>query len=331
MSTVWIVHQYASTPETGMGGRHFYLAEELAKLGHKVYVIASAANHLLTKPPKITEKFKIESVAGFNFVWVQMPEYVEAHSKQRVINWFLFPWRIQKLAKLIPEKPDAILCSSPSPIAFLGAERLAKKFKSRLLFVVRDIWPLTLVELGGYSPKHPFIQIMQWIENRAYKKSHATISNMKNSVEHMVEHGLKREKFSWIPNGFSLREVSEKKSIDSVVAAQIPSGKFIIGYTGTFGLANDLYSLVDAAKLLTEYPGIEFVLVGGGREKAALESYISKNRIRNVKLLNFIPKEQVQSMLSRFDVLAIGAKREPLYRFGVSPNKLFDYLYAGKP
>lgn len=137
--TIWIIHQYASTSETGMGGRHFYLADELGKLGYKVYVIAAGYTHLLRKPPALKDRFSFEAQDNFTFVWVNMPEYKEAHSKQRVLNWFLFPWRLQKLAKIIPDKPDAILCSSPSPIAFLGAEKLAKKFKARLVFEVRDI------------------------------------------------------------------------------------------------------------------------------------------------------------------------------------------------
>ncbi|MBF4317793.1 glycosyltransferase WbuB, partial [Vibrio anguillarum] len=157
--TVWIVQQYASTPATGIGGRHYYLGRELVKLGYKVYLIASASHHLLREKPVLNQPFKIETLEeGFYFVWVNMPDYTEAHSKQRALNWFLFPWQIQKLARKIADKPDAVLSSSPSLIAFLGAQRLAKKFKARLVFEVRDIWPLTLTEIGGYSPKHHFIR-----------------------------------------------------------------------------------------------------------------------------------------------------------------------------
>src|SRR5690554_4522725 len=122
MKTIWIVNQYASTPSTGVGGRHFYLAQELAKQGHKVYVIASSANHLLRSSPNLEGRVTLEPIAGFTFVWIKMPQYAEAHSRQRALNWFLFPWRILKLARLIPDKPDAVLCSSPSPMAFLGAQ-----------------------------------------------------------------------------------------------------------------------------------------------------------------------------------------------------------------
>ncbi len=331
MKTVWIVHQYASTPETGIGGRHYYLAQELAKKGYTVYLIASSSNHLLYEYPELSDEITFESTAGFTFAWIKMPPYAEAHSKQRAFNWFLFPWRIQKLARRIKDKPDAVLCSSPSPIAFLGAQRLAKKFKARLIFEVRDIWPLTLTELGGYSVNHPFIRLMQWVEDKAYRDSDRVVSNLKNAVEHMVERGLDREKFTWIPNGFSLDEVRHPAPLTDSQIQHMPQNKFIIGYTGTFGLANDLYTLVDAAELLKEFTDIHFVFVGGGKDKEQLSQYIEKKAINNISLLGFIKKNQIQSMLGIFDLLAVGAQKEPMYRFGVSPNKLFDYLYAAKP
>lgn len=329
--TIWIVHQYASTPETGMGGRHFYLAQELAKQGHKVYVIASSANHLLHSQPKLTGDITFEPVAGFTFVWVNIPAYSEAHSKQRALNWFLFPWRIQKLAKLIADKPDAVLCSSPSPIAFLGAQRLAKKFKAKLVFEVRDIWPLTLTEIGGYSPKHPFIRLMQWVENKAYKDSDRVVSNLKNSVEHMVEHGLQKDKFTWVANGFSLDEVNQNTPLAPEVKESLPKDKFIIGYTGTLGVANSLDTLLEAAELLKEQKDIAFVLVGRGKEKVQLQASVKEKQLSNVTFIDPIPKVQIQAMLAEFDACFIGWLKDELYRFGIGANKIPEYLYSGKP
>ncbi|EGR1264336.1 glycosyltransferase family 4 protein [Vibrio cholerae] len=330
--TVWIVQQYASTPATGIGGRHYYLGRELVKLGYKVYLIASASHHLLREKPVLNQPFKIETLEeGFYFVWVNMPDYTEAHSKQRALNWFLFPWQIQKLARKIADKPDAVLSSSPSLIAFLGAQRLAKKFKARLVFEVRDIWPLTLTEIGGYSPKHPFIRLMQWVEDKAYRDSDVVVSNLKNSVEHMAGRGMARDKFSWVPNGFSLDEVNQKIPLNHTAAAQLPKNKFIIGYTGTLGVANALQTLVEAAERLQEYTEIAFVLVGAGKEKAALQSLVAEKQLRNIFFIEPIPKVEIQSILSEFDACYIGLTKDPLFRFGVSPNKLFDYLYSGKP
>ena len=329
--TVWIINQYASTPETGMGGRHFYLSQELAKLGYKVYLIAESHHHLLRAPPVMDEVIQFEYTQGFTFVWVKLPRYKQAHSNLRVLNWFLFPLRIQKLKKLIRDSPDVILCSSPSPIAFLGAQRLAKKFSCRLVFEVRDIWPLTLTEIGGYSAKHPFIRFMQKVENRAYKVSDRVVSNLENSVEHMVGHGMQEDKFLWVANGFSLDEVEMNVPLNLRAQEFIPKDGFVVGYTGSLGVANALDTLLLAALILKEFSDIKFVLVGEGNQKAVLKAIASQNGLTNVIFIDAIPKVEIQAVLRQFDACYIGWLKDDLYRFGIGANKIPEYLYSGKP
>lgn len=329
--TLWIINQYGSTPDSGFGGRHYYLARELAKLGHKVYIIASASHHLLREPRIFDTPYKLESVDGFTLVWVKMPEYSQAHSKQRVLNWLLFPWRIQKLAKILPDKPDTVLSSSPSPFVFLGAQRLAKRFNSRLVFEVRDIWPLTLTEIGGFSTRHPLVCLMQWVEDKAYREADAVVSNLKNSVEHMVSRGMRQDKYTWVPNGFSMDEVSQNVSLNASTASQLPTDKFIVGYTGTIGVANSLNTLIEAADQLREYTRIAFVLVGDGKEKKTLKQSVESRALSNVFFIEPIPKVEIQAMLSRFDACYIGWLDNSLYRFGIGANKIPEYLYSAKP
>lgn len=314
-----------------MGGRHYYLAKELAKLGHNVYLIASSANHLLREQQHLKESYRISKVAGFSFVWVRMPPYKEAHSKQRALNWFIFPWRLMKLSGLIPDSPDAIICSSPSPMAFLGAYRLAKKHRATLVFEVRDIWPLTLTEIGGYSVKHPFIKLMQWIEDWAYRCSDKVVSNLKNAIEHMTSRGMAASKFSWVPNGFCLEEANASIPLDERIVDKLPRDKFLIGYTGTMGVANALYTLLDAAEILKSFEDIAFVLVGSGKEKAKLQSLAAGKGLKNVVFLDAVPKASIYAMLSHFDACFIGWLNDGLYRFGIGANKIPEYFYSGKP
>lgn len=329
--TIWIINQYASTPETGIAGRHYYIAKSLANLGYDVNVIAASYTHLLRNPVKVKNDFKIQQVQkAFNFVWVNMPKYTEAHSKQRVFNWFTFAWKLPKLKEVLT-KPDVIIYSSPSLVGYLGAEKLAKKINVPLVFEVRDIWPLTLCEVGGYSTNHPFIKLLQIIEKRAYKNSDFIISNLKNSYNHMQSLGMNPNKFAWIPNGFLKEEVENADPLEAHTVEQLPKDKFVIGYAGTFGVANALDSLISAASQLTQYSDIAFALVGQGKLKAKLQNQVTKLGLKNIYFVDAIPKPQVQSVLQTFDVCYIGLTKDPLFRFGVSPNKLFDYLYSGKP
>lgn len=135
-------------------------------------MIAGRYSHLLRNPKQFSEKYLIEEITpNFSFVWINLPEYAEAHSKQRVLNWFKFAWALRGLKNSSLQKPDVILYSSPSPIGSLAAQYLAQSFKVPFIFEVRDIWPLTLIELGGHSANHPFIRLMQWIEDRSYQKA----------------------------------------------------------------------------------------------------------------------------------------------------------------
>lgn len=330
--TFWFINQYSSTPETAMGGRHYYLAQELAKKGHQVYVIAGRYSHLLRNPKKFEEQYLVEEIIpNFSFVWVNLPEYQEAHSKQRVLNWFKFSWLLRNMADVIPAKPDVILYSSPSLIGYLGAKYLANKVKALFIFEVRDIWPLTLMELGGHSPSHPFIKFMQWIEDRAYRKADYVFSNLYNAIEHMQSRGLDSSKFHWIPNGVSLEEVSQKEPLSTETVTQLPQNKFIIGYTGTIGVANAIDDLIEAAQMLSNNPHLHFVLVGSGKEKDNLIQKVNTFGLQNITFIDAIPKKQIQSMLEQFDVCYIGWQQNSLYRFGIAPNKLPEYLYAGKP
>lgn len=330
--SVWIINQYASTPETAYGGRHFYLAQELARQGYKVYIIAGSYSHLLHTSRELDNDFLVEEIEdNFHFVWVKLSKYKDAHSKKRIINEFLFSKQIAKLPRQINSIPDVILHSSPALISYFGVKYLTHHYKVPYVFEVRDIWPLTLMKLGGYSKNHPFIKLLQWIEDQAYKKADYVFSNLPNAVEHMQSRGMNKDKFTWIANGVSLDELENKEALSKDILDQIPSDKFIVGYTGTLGEANAMCYLIEAAAILKDNLDIHFVLVGAGKSKAGLIKKAECLGLDNITFIEPIEKIKVQSMLALFDVCYIGWQKKSLYRFGIAANKIPEYLYSAKP
>ena len=330
--TIWIINQYASTLSAGMGGRHLYLAEELAKQGHTVYLIAGSYSHLLHTTKTFKTEFLVEKIEdNFHFVWVKLPKYTNAHSKKRIINEFLFSKQLTKLTQQIDDSPDIILHSSPALISYFGARYLTCHYKAPYVFEVRDIWPLTLMKLGGYSEKHPFIKLLQWIEDQAYQKSDYVFSNLPNAVEHMQSRGMNKDKFTWIANGISLAELDNKAALSKEVLKKIPSDKFIVGYTGTLGEANAMDYLIEAAAMLKDNLAVHFVLVGAGKSKASLIKKAKRLDLNNITFIEPIEKIQIQSMLALFDVCYIGWHKKSMYRFGIAANKIPEYMYSGKP
>lgn len=327
MARIWLINQYSTTPATGMGGRHHYLARELAKQGHEVTVIAASWHHLL-READAPDQPQTEYVDGYRFHRVNMPRYKGAHSKARIRNWFMFAYKIRRLDRQLGEKPDVILYSSLSLIGYLGAERLAKRLGVRLVFEVRDPWPLTLTEGLGVSPRHPFVRFLQWIEDRAYRKSDAIVANFEGGIEHMVTRGADRAKFTWVSNGVSLDEAEACEPLAQEIMDQIPQQGLRIAYVGTLGHMNELDTLIDA---MAKVEGASAVIVGKGPARARLEQKVADLGLSNVVFVGAIPKRQVHSLLKHCDACWIGWKISALYAFGISANKLFDYLFSGKP
>lgn len=329
MKTIWIINQDATTPETGYAGRSYYFAEELAKLGYKVYLIAGGYSHLHFNSPNVKSTIEITYQSNFNFVWIKLPKYKNAHSKKRILNWFIFSYKIPELLNHISSKPDFIIYSSPPLIGFLGVLRLKKLTKAKLIFEVRDIWPLTLKEIGGYESKNPLIYLMTRIEKLAYKNSDKIISNLSNAFEYLKSFDVSPEKYSWIPNGISISEINKSIPLNQKISSLIPKDKFVVGYSGTLGSANALEFFVQSSIEFKNNPNIFFVLVGDGKEKDRLKKMIIDNK--NIIFIDSIPKEEIYALMERFDVCYLGWYNHRLYEYGIGSNKLPEYLSSGKP
>ena len=328
---IWIVNQYAGSVYHGMNYRSYYFALELIKKGYKVHIVSGAYSHLFINKPCITGRYTNEEIDGISYTWVDVPHYKTSKSVKRFWSMLVFLFRLFFLKMETFQKPDVILVSSISPFPILWAYLKARRYKAKLVFEVRDIWPLTLMQLGSLSQWHPVVMVLQWIENFAYSRSDFVVSLLPKAYEHMRHHGLSKERFRYIPNGIDINEVAKPQELSKDIAKKLPEGKFLVGYVGTIGIANALEYLIDAAVLLRSNEQIHIVLVGKGGHKEALQKRVQDEGLTNVTFIDPIEKKQVQSMLSMFDILYIGWHRSTIYEYGISANKLFDYMYAAKP
>lgn len=323
---VWIINQYAGAFSDVTTGRHFNFARELVLLGYDVVLVMAARSHLSVVSDLGSEHVATDFCNGVRLVYVNVPAYSGASSFKRVLSWFCFSARLRKVSKIIKSKPDVVYYSSLSLIGFLGAERLSKKFNAPIIFEVRDIWPLTLIELGGISRRHPFVIFLQWIEDRAYRKSAFCFSNLENLPEHIKARVGEGRRFAWLPNGVNEYDGSSLSDYD----LHFPEKHFVVGYTGSIGTANAMSTLIEAAKLL-KYDDISFVIAGDGEQLSFLREYVENNQLVNVHILGRIPRGDVPSLIKRFDACYIGWSDNPLYRYGIGANKIPEYLYSGKP
>jgi glycosyltransferase involved in cell wall biosynthesis len=174
---------------------------------------------------------------------------------------------------------------------------------------------------------------VQWAEDHAYKEAHRVVSMLPKTLEYMMSRGMRPDKWVYVPNGVDVDEWRDRASlsVDTGVALQAVKnrGLPVLGYAGTHGLANALDVLLDAAVLLKGQ--VELVLVGTGPERDRLIRRVSAENLSNVTMLPSVPKACIPDLLDAIDIAFIGWHPNPLYRFGISPNKLMDYMMAGKP
>ena len=333
---ILLINHYAGSKEHGMEYRPFYLAREWVCEGHHVTILAASYSHVRTHNSSPEQAVTDEEIDGIRYIWLKTPSY-HGNGLRRAINIFTFVSRFYAWqGRLFYGVPwNAVIASSTYPLDIFPARNLAQNVRARLVFEVHDLWPLTLIELGGMSPLHPFIMLMQLAENYAYRHADRVVSMLPKADEYMREHGMAHDKFVYIPNGIDVLEwgkstVSMPEEHQRILTSLRQAGKYLIGYTGAHGLANGLDSLVEAAARITSEK-VVFVFVGQGPQKEALQRKVSQYQLTNVVFLSPIPKASIPMLLGSMDALYIGLKKGSLFRFGVSPNKLIDYMMAAKP
>jgi glycosyltransferase involved in cell wall biosynthesis len=334
---ILLINHYAGSVLHGMEYRPYYLAREWVRAGHRVTIVAASASHVRTQAPRMGRRARMEeNIDGIDYVWLATPTY-RGNGAARVRNMAAFLWRLGaaggQLARTV--RPDAVIASSTYPLDIWPAARIARRARARLLYEVHDLWPLSPMELGGHSPRHPFIMLLQAAEDFACRRADAIVSILPKVSPHLEAHGMAPHKLHLVPNGVDPDEWHGSPAplparLDIVLDGLRQQGRFIVGYAGTHGVANALGTLLDAAHRLRGHP-VAFVLVGSGPEKPALERRAAELALDSVHFFDPIPKSQVPALLQRFDVAYIGWRRQALYRFGISPNKLIDYMMAGRP
>ncbi|WP_242685669.1 glycosyltransferase family 4 protein [Photorhabdus sp. RW14-46] len=317
--------------------RPYHLGQEWIKSGHNITLLAASYSHVRTKQPKLIENKKTtENINGLEYIWYPTPSY-NGNGLSRVKNIFSFLRQIWLDSHNLVKKyrPDVVIASSTYPMDIWIAKRLAKKANAKLVFELHDLWPLSPIELGGMSPKHPFIQLCQLAENTAYKHADVVISMLPKVQEHTKAHGLDLNKLHIIPNGVVIKDWINQltplnRSLEKLIVTEKNKGHKIVCYSGAHGRPNALEKLLKTASLLHDKP-ITFLLVGTGLEKDNLIKESQSLGTNNVIFFDPIPKTQIPTLLNKIDIAYIGLQKQSLFRFGISPNKLIDYMMAGKP
>ena len=332
MNILYLNH-YAGTPALGMEYRPYFLAREWVRLGHRVQVVAADHSHVRARQPRVAEGAGDETIDGIAYRWIATPPY-RGNGLGRFRNILAY---LRALWADAPRwarefRPDAVIASSTYPLDIWPARRIARLAGAKLVHEVHDLWPLSPIELSGMSPWHPFALLCQSAEDTACREADAVVSMLPKVHAHLASRGLDLARLHIVPNGIDPAEWAQAPApLEPAVAAALDAarrdGRVVVGYAGSMGEPNALDTLLDAARVLRDEP-FAFVLVGDGHLREHLAARVRDEGLAHVAMVPPIPKAQIPAFLARIHIAWIGWQRVPIYRFGIAPNKLMDYMMA---
>ncbi len=328
---ILLINHYAGSPSLGMEFRPYYMAREWLKMGHATRIVGASFSHLRKHQPSV----KQETIDGISYSWIKTNGY-HGNGLGRIRSMFAFIGKLLLRYKRLLRDfvPDVVIASSTYPLDNYVAYRIARHYGAKMIYEIHDLWPLSPMELGGYSANHPFIRVMQRAEDFAYRHCDAVVSMLPKAAGHCTEHGLPADKFFYVPNGIVEEDWANPEPLPDehrrLIEKLRGEGRFLIGFAGAHGIANSLQAAITAAYTLKDKK-IDLILVGTGQEKENLIRFTQENKIPNVHFLPPVSKFAIPNFLKEMDALYVGLQKQSLFRFGISPNKLFDYMMAEKP
>jgi glycosyltransferase involved in cell wall biosynthesis len=328
MKHVWMLNHYAQAPGEVGGTRHYSLARFLPAHGWDASVLAASIEHNTGRDRlRAGEPFRIDVHSGARFLWVRTPQY-RRNGGGRAWNMLIYTLQVLRpgVTAGLP-RPSLVIGSSVHPLAALAGAVLARRHGVPFLFEVRDLWPETLIAMGRLRANGLPARLMRALEKWLYRRAVRTIVLLPHADRYITGFGIAREKVVWIPNGIDLA--------DEPPPSPVPDRPgFTIMYFGAHGEANGLGNVVRAMAVLQErHAGVPVCLrlIGAGPSKPGLQRLAADLGLTNISFEDPVPKDQIPVKAAEADAFIFNLVDAPVFQFGISSNKLFDFMAAGRP
>lgn len=337
--SIWYVNQYAGGPGLNGAYRAYELCRHWNSSGTPSLVILGSFN---SPNNQINHYEKLSNVNGVDYLSIKTNKY-HGNGFGRILSILLFSVKLFFISSKIPnayKKPKCIIISTVHPFGIFAGKYLAKKHNAKLVFEVRDLWPLTLRELLEKPVYSPLVVASSIAQNFALKHAHIVSSVLPKADRYFRSINRMPNKFLWVPNGVSKNLVMEDRdsslniqSITKAIREWKDDGRTIFVHAGAIGPPNAVDKFVDAAiELLGRGKKVACLLIGEGILKEEIIANIPSQVSSNFYFTGGLTKEETQHLLNYCDIGYAGINNLPrLYCYGISLNKIPSYYDASLP
>jgi glycosyltransferase involved in cell wall biosynthesis len=313
-----ILNQFAAAGGEPGGTRHIELASRLKGWDP---IIVTGRRGLMAGTRTTLDDPRIRTV------WVSS---YQDNGPRRILNWASYAVTAFLAGVRMP-RPDLVYASTPHLLTPLVGWMLARLRGIPFVMEVRDLWPDVLVDMGQLTLDSLLFRLLRALEQFLYQRADAVVVLAHGSRDHLIEEGIPAGKITVVPNGSDVDFFLAPAPRD-VLRSRFGFSGIVAVYAGAHGPANGLDLLLDAARAVSDdVPDLNVVLVGDGIAKQKLVARARRDGLTNVCFLDPVPKKEMPALLGAADMGVHVLADVPLFRYGVSPNKLFDYMAAGLP
>jgi glycosyltransferase involved in cell wall biosynthesis len=322
---VLLIHQAFAGPEDPGGTRHFELARHLVSRGHRVTIIASAVNYLTGTAAEGGEDAGLPP--GLHIIRVPGPKRLHASYAARASSFVHFSWGAFRAARRLRDV-DVVWGTSPPLPQLLPAWLASLGRPGGFVLEERDLWPEFAIDMGIVRPGLLTYAALRF-KRAMYARARQIIINSPGFRSFVESHGVDPAKIRLVPNGVDTAQFDPRRRGEEIRAGWATSGKFIVLYAGAIGPANGLEVVLDAAERLRATPAV-FVLLGDGKARPELQALAQERGLGNVVFRPAEPKSRIPDILAAADACLATLRDIPMFRT-TYPNKVFDYMAAGRP
>lgn len=270
-----------------------------------------------------------ESVDGIQIVRVAKNAFGKDRIAGRIFDFMAFYLAATAKALRLP-RPDVVICFTTPPFVALIGVLLKRLRGSRFVFWAMDLYPEVPEAAGLVRQRSPFQRFLLWMDTACMRSADVVVVLGRCMRERVIARGIKPSHIEVINVWADPTEIPVRCQADNPLReAWGISDEFVIEYSGNFGVGHDERAMLAAMGALKDQTGLRWVVVGGGTKKADVENFVRENRITNVILRNYQPREQISNLLAMGDVhlVTMAAEFEGL----MVPSKFYGVLATGRP